>query len=209
MITDYPDEANLRVVHGSAYVTADDRDEASLRAAHGSSHVRATRRVWSATIGALAAAFLALVVVLIVEAVHGSGSQNLAVTDALSINRSAALQDAIDEAPILFSYDYRKLDKDLAAARAVTTGAFTANYDQVSVPAVKPLATKYRVVVVASVLGGSIVDDSKAATIKVLLFLNQTVKNSQLAAPRVDANRTVLTMHKVGTSWKVAGVDAL
>jgi Mce-associated membrane protein len=119
------------------------------------------------------------------------------------------MQEAIDEAPVLFSYDYRKLDKDLAAARAVTTGAFTADYDQVSVPAVKPLATKYQVVVVASVLGSSIVDDSNISKIKVLLFLNQTVKNSQLAAPRVDANRTVLTMQKVGEGWKVAGVDAI
>ena len=49
----------------------------------------------------------------------------------------------------------------------------------------------------------------ETSTIKVLLFLNQTVKNSQLAAPRVDANRTVLTMQKVGTRWKVAGVDAI
>jgi Mce-associated membrane protein len=169
----------------------------------------ATRRWPTAIIGVLGAAFIALVVILILEAVHGSGSNDSAASGALAVNRSAALQDAIDEAPVLFSYDYRKLDTDLAAARAVTTGAFTTSYDQVSVPAVKPLAAKYQVVVVASVLGGSIVDDSKPTAIKVLLFLNQTVKNSQLAAPRVDANRTVLTMQKVGTSWKVAGVDAI
>jgi Mce-associated membrane protein len=174
---------------------------------------RTTRRRWAATIGAFTAALIVLLVVLIVEWVHGSGNTSSASSDALAVNRSAAMQDAIDEAPVLFSYDYRKLDKDLAAARAVTTGAFTASYDQVSVPAVKPLASKYQVVVVANVLGASIVDDTKAAgatpTVKVLLFLNQTVKNSQLAAPRVDANRTVLTMQRVGTSWKVAGVDAI
>jgi Mce-associated membrane protein len=167
----------------------------------------ATRRWWTA-ISTLGLVVLGLLVWLLVEYLQGPNKAS-AAADALSVNRSAALQDAIDEAPVLFSYDYRKLDKDLAAARSVTTGAFTADYDQVSVPAVKPLAAKYQVVVVASVLGGSVVDDTKPTSIKVLLFLNQTVKNSQLAAPRVDANRTVLTMQKVGTSWKVAGVDAI
>jgi Mce-associated membrane protein len=170
-----------------------------------------TTRRWSTAILTLGLVVVGLLVWLLVEYLQGPSKQS-AAADALSINRSAALQDAIDEAPVLFSYDYRKLDKDLAAARSVTTGAFTAEYDQVSVPAVKPLAVKYKVVVVASVLGGSIVEDSAAGNpvkMKVLLFLNQTVKNSQLAAPRVDANRTVLTMQKVGTSWKVAAVDAL
>jgi Mce-associated membrane protein len=170
-----------------------------------------SRRWWTG-IGALGCVVIALVALFVIELANGSGNKKSG-TDELAVARSAAMQEAIDEAPVLFSYDYRKLDKDLAAARAVTTGAFTADYDQVSVPAVKPLATKYQVVVVASVLGSSVVDDSAGASdlskIKVLLFLNQTVKNSQLAAPRVDANRTVLTMQKVGAGWKVAGVDAI
>ena len=189
-------------------VTSLDHDEASLRVAHGSPGATTTRRWWMA-ISAMTCVVVALLTWLVIEAVNGSGGNGSSASATLAVNRSAALQDAIDEAPVLFSYDYRKLDKDLAAARAVTTGAFTADYDQVSVPAVKPLAAKYQVVVVASVQGASIVDDSKPSVIKVLLFLNQTVKNSQLAAARVDANRTVLTMQKVGTRWKVAGVDAI
>ena len=188
----------------------DDLNEANLRDAPGSSsYVKTAARRWWTAISTLGLVVLGLLVWLVVEVVNGTGDGASNASSAMAVNRSAALQDAIDQAPVLFSYDYRKLDKDLAAARAVTTGAFTADYDQVSVPAVKPLATKYKVVVVASVLGGSVVDDSKPTTIKVLLFLNQTVKNSQLAAPRVDANRTVLTMQKVGTGWKVAGVDAI
>jgi Mce-associated membrane protein len=194
-------------------MTISDMGPARDRLASSPSRDRAGRRWWTG-IAALSCVVIALVVVLVVEAVHGAGSNKKSdAADALALARSAAMQEAIDEAPVLFSYDYRKLDKDLAAARAVTTGAFTASYDQVSVPAVKPLAAKYQVVVVANVLGSSIVDDSGAAktpsTVKVLLFLNQTVKNSQLAAPRVDANRTVLTMQKVGAGWKVAGVDAI
>ncbi len=164
-------------------------------------------------VGALAVAVVALLVLLFIE-LSSSGSRASAADDQRSVARSAALQEAIDQAPTLFSYDYRRLDKDLAAARAVTTGEFTSQYDQVSVPAVKPLAAKYKVVVKAKVLGASVVDDAKAADpksaqVKVLLFLDQTVENTQLSAPRVDANRTVLTMQKVGAGWKVAGVDAI
>jgi len=166
-----------------------------------------------AGIGFLSVAVVALLVLLFIE-LGSSGSSASAADDGRAIARSAALQDAIDEAPVLFSYDYRQLDKDLAAARTVTTGSFTQDYDQVSVPAVKPLAAKYKVVVKAKVLGASVVDDSKAADpksaqVKVLLFLDQTVENTQLSAPRVDANRTVITMQKVGTGWKVGGVDAI
>ena len=78
----------------------------------------------------------------------------------------------------------------------------------ISVPAVKPLATKYKVVVVATVLAVTVVDNSNLKQIKVMLFLNQTVTNTQLAAPRVDANRVVLTMVPVGKTWKVAAVSA-
>jgi Mce-associated membrane protein len=163
----------------------------------------------------LTCVLIALVVLLLVEPRGGarSGSQSLKTGASTGSDpvaaRSAALQDAINEAPTLFSYDYRKLDADLKAARAVTTGDFTRQYDQVSVPAVKPLATKYKVVVKANVLAASVVDDSNRKAIKILLFLNQTVTNTQLSAPRLDANRTVMTMAPVGSGWKVAGVDAI
>ncbi len=163
----------------------------------------------------LVAASVALVALLITEIVRGpvdaSGAAAVGAgkNDPQGAARNAALQDAKDAAPVLFSYDYRHLDKDLAAARAVTTGDFTTQYDKVSEPAVKPLAIKYKVVVTAKVLGASVVDDSKPNQVKVLLFLDQVVKNSQLPAPRLDANRTVLTMQRVGAQWKVAMVDAI
>jgi Mce-associated membrane protein len=161
---------------------------------------------------------VALAALLVVELVRGpAGSQTQSLStgassgnpqDAASLS-NAALQEAIDEGPTLFSYDYRTLDKDLNAARGVTTGAFTTQYDQVSVPAVKPLAVKYQVVVTAKVLAATVVDNSNLKAIKVMLFLDQVVKNSQLAAPRLDANRTILTMVPVGKGWKVAGVSAI
>lgn len=166
----------------------------------------------------LACVVVALVALLVVELVRGpshsatqslrTGANSGSPSDPASLS-NAALQAAIDEAPTLFSYDYRTLDKDLAAARGETTGAFTSQYTNLSVPAVKPLATKYKVVVVAKVLAATVVDSSNLKQIKVMIFLDQTVTNTQLAAPRLDANRVVLTMMPVGKGWKVSEVSAI
>jgi len=169
-----------------------------------------------ATLTVLACAVVALLALLIIELVRGAPAK--AATDSLRTGasgggtsadaRSAALQEAINVAPPLLSYDYRHLDKDLAAAQAVTTGSFSSAY-QGNVPAIKALAAKTQAVVKATVLGASVVDDSNPKQIKVLMFVDQVVKNTQLAAPRVDADRVVLTMQPVGKTWRVAAVDAL
>ena len=161
---------------------------------------------------------VALLALLVVELVRGpshSATQSLSTgatsgspNDPASLS-NAALQAAIDEGPTLFSYNYKTLNKDLAAAQADTTGAFTSQYKSISEPAVGPLATKYKVIVVAKVLAATVVDSSNLKQIKVMLFLDQTVTNSQLAAPRLDANRVVLTMVPVAKTWKVVAVSAI
>ena len=136
----------------------------------------------------------------------GASSGNPSDPASLS---NAALQAAIDEGPTIFSYNYQTIDKDLAAASADTAGSFSSQLAQITGPAVKPLAIKYKVVVTAKVLAATVVDSSNLKQIKVMLFLDQVVKNTQLAAPRLDANRTILTMVPVGKGWKVAGVSAI
>ena len=79
----------------------------------------------------LACVVVALVALLVVELVRGpshsstqslrTGANSGSPADPASLS-NAALQSAIDEGPTLFSYDYRHLDKDLAAARAETFG---------------------------------------------------------------------------------------
>ncbi len=58
-------------------------------------------------------------------------------------------------------------------------------------------------------LAATVVDSSNLKQVKVMIFLDQTVTNTQLAAPRLDANRAMLTMVPVGKGWKVAGVSAI
>lgn len=167
------------------------------------------------TFTVLACALVALVALLVIEFVRGTPAQAGSSSSSAPTGggntadaRNDALQTAIDVAPPLLSYDYRQLNKDLAAAMAVTTGDFASAY-RGNVPAIKSLAAKTQAVVKATVLGGSVVDDSKPNQVKVLLFVDQLVKNSQLPASRDDEDRVVLTMQLVGKTWKVAGVDAI
>src|SRR3954452_1614869 len=124
-------------------------------------------------------------------------------------DRSEAARQAADTAaPRLFSFDYRKLDADLATQRAQTTGDFTKEVENVTGPALRPIAAKEHVVVQAVSLGSAVVDDS-GPDVQVLVFLNQAVTLDLLSAPRLDRNRVVATMRLVGTDWKVAGIKAL
>ena len=151
----------------------------------------------------LACVVVALVALLVVELVRGpahsatqslsTGATRAAPSDPASLS-NAALQAAIDEGPTLFSYDYRTSGQGPGRRPRRHHRRVHLAVRPVSVPAVKPLATKYKVVVVAKVLAATVVDNSNLKQIKVMLFLDQTVKNTQLAAPRLDANRVVLTM---------------
>ncbi|MFI6013958.1 hypothetical protein ACIBAG_35000 [Streptomyces sp. NPDC051243] len=130
--------------------------------------------------------------------------------------RTEALAAAKKAAPIVLSYDYRRLDKDFAAARAHLTGDFREEYAKTTKTVVGPTAQKYRGVVKATVAapasGGapaaSVVSASPEKVV-VLLFVNQVTESTQVSGARVDLNRVRLTMSRAAEGWKVSGVDAL
>jgi serine/threonine-protein kinase len=118
-----------------------------------------------------------------------------------------ALQQGCENMTRIFSYDYRTLDFDLAAARAATTGAFADEVGKTS-DSIQPVAAKYHVVVRATVLGAALqsADDRQAAF---LAFLDQAVTNDTMPAPRLDRNRVVVQLTKVDNRWLVSGLKAL
>ena len=134
-------------------------------------------------------------------------------TDAARAQAVAAARKA---APVVLSYDHRRLDKDFAAARGHLTGAFAEEYGRTTSKVVGPTAKKYRGVVKASVVappdGGapavSVVSVSPDRAV-VLLFVNQVTTSTQVTGSRVDLNRVRLTMTRTSGGWKVSAVDAL
>ncbi|CAM5287548.1 hypothetical protein [Streptomyces coeruleorubidus] len=130
--------------------------------------------------------------------------------------RTEALAAARKAAPVVLSYDYRRLDKDFSRARAHLTGDFRDEYGKTTKTVVAPTAEKYHGVVKATVAapgsGGtpaaSVVSASPDKVV-VLLFVNQVTESTQVSGARVDQNRVRMTMDRTGDGWKVSAVDAL
>nr|WP_142214954.1 hypothetical protein [Streptomyces sp. SLBN-118] len=160
-----------------------------------------------AVLAGLVVALLAAVAVLGWEYGDGRRTQG-ARTEALAAARKAA--------PMVLSYDYRRLDKDFAAARGHLTGTFRDEYGRTTARVVAPTAAKYHGVVKATVVkppgGGapaaSVVSASPDRAV-VLLFVNQVTTSTQVTGPRVDLNRVRMTLTRTSEGWKVSGVDAL
>ncbi|MET9801120.1 hypothetical protein [Streptomyces sp. NPDC006368] len=130
--------------------------------------------------------------------------------------RVQAAEAARKAAPVILSYDHRRLEKDFAAARARLTGSFRDEYRRTTTSVVAPTARKYQGVVKASVVeppgGGdpavSVVSASPERAV-VLLFVNQVTTSTQVSGPRVDLNRVRMTLTLTSDGWKVSAVDAL
>ncbi|MFG2029836.1 hypothetical protein [Streptomyces sp. NPDC048825] len=130
--------------------------------------------------------------------------------------RGQALTAARKAAPVVLSYDYRRLDRDFAAAGARLTGDFRDKYRKTTKTVVGPTARKYEGVVKATVAeptaGGtpaaSVVSASPDKAV-VLLFVNQVTRSTQVSGPRVDLNRVLMTLDRTSEGWKVSAVDAL
>ncbi|WP_328394655.1 hypothetical protein OHS70_06715 [Streptomyces sp. NBC_00390] len=164
--------------------------------------------------GRLCAVLAVLVAVTLTAAgVLGAQYADGRLTDRARVEAPAAARKA---APVVLSYDYRRLDRDFAAARGHLTGKFRDEYGRTTSKVVAPTATKYHGVVKASVVrppdGGapavSVVSASPDRAV-VLLFVNQVTTSTQVTGPRVDLNRVRMTMARTSDGWKVSAVDAL
>ncbi|MFF5517681.1 hypothetical protein [Streptomyces coeruleorubidus] len=130
--------------------------------------------------------------------------------------RAEALAAARKAAPVVLSYDYRRLDKDFSRARAHLTGDFRDEYGKTTKTVVAPTAEKYHGVVKATVAapgsGGTPAASVVSAApdkVVVLLFVNQVTESTQVSGARVDQNRVRMTMDRTDDGWKVSAVDAL
>lgn len=145
---------------------------------------------------------------LLVPEYYGAERTRQARTDALAAAQKAA--------PVILSYDYRRLDRDFAAASGHLTGSFRSKYRKTTSTVVMPTAKKYRAVVEATVAkppsgkapAASVVSASPDRVV-VLLFMNQVSKSTQVSGPRLDLNRVRMTLVRVSDKWKVSAVDAL
>jgi Mce-associated membrane protein len=164
------------------------------------------RRFGLASVGRRTVTVLAALVVLLAMATSALGFQDYRAAKTATA-ADQALTAARTSAETLFSYDYRSIDADLAAARKVITGKLARDYSDTSA-VVKPQATAVRAVVEATVSQAAVVSASPDQVV-VLLYLNQSAQNKNLPAPRMDMSRVRLTMDSVDGNWRISRAEPL
>lgn len=118
--------------------------------------------------------------------------------------RHQAVIAARSSVETILSYDYRNLTKDFADAEALCTPKFRKKYVKTTAAVVEPLAAKYRATTTAVIAPGAAgVITVSANRALVLVFVNQTVTNSRLAAPRLDRSRINVSLVRSGGRWLV------
>jgi Mce-associated membrane protein len=108
---------------------------------------------------------------------------------------------------VVLSYDYRHLDTDFAAAERLLTPAFRKKYVDTTDKGVKPLAVKYKAITSADVTAAGLVSTTRGACNHVLVLVQQTVTNSQLAEPRLDRARIDVAMVRTNGRWLIDNLN--
>jgi Mce-associated membrane protein len=121
--------------------------------------------------------------------------------------RASALAAGRDAARLVFSYDYRHLDKDFAAATAVTTGTFKKDYANTTTKLVGDVAPRYKAVLLAEVSDAAVVEASENEVL-LLVFLDVQSTSTLAATPKITPRRLKMTMTRVDGHWLVSKVDA-
>jgi Mce-associated membrane protein len=118
-----------------------------------------------------------------------------------------ARQSAVDAArtrlPQLLSYDYHTLDKDLAGARAGTTGAFRDQFAELSTKVVAPAAQKQQIVTKTTATGTSVVS-AEPDRVVLLVFLDQVTQTGADPSSRIDGARVRATLQRQDGQWLVS-----
>lgn len=156
------------------------------------------KTLWLA-IAVLAVALVALNIGLLRE--RQSGER---VEDA----RSDAVRSAKTLVPTVLSYDYRRLDADVAKAKASITGRFATEYAGVVDGDLRQVATKDEVVSKATVTGSSLVTATENRAV-VLLFVTQSTTRAGAKMPTISTSRVEASLALHDGDWLVAGITTV
>lgn len=149
-------------------------------------------------VGAVAVA-LAVALLLTMSALGNS--------NALGSARTSALAAARTDAVALAGYDYRHLNRDFGAVLAHSTSSFRRSFSQSS-NAVKGTLTRYHATAHAKVVSAGLVSASTSQAVA-LVFLDQTVTNSNQTNPTTDRSQVVITLANSGGTWLIDQVRLL
>jgi Mce-associated membrane protein len=128
-------------------------------------------------------------------------------TERSNATVTACMAAATPASQAIFSYDYRTFDAGVANARSFLTGTFVNDYATTTAN-LKATAVQAQAVVQSQVSAVGVVDASPTG-IEALVYLNQYRRNLNITGEKVDQNRVVLTMVRVGGDCKVSAASAI
>jgi Mce-associated membrane protein len=149
---------------------------------------------------------LAVAVLVVAAAVAGLWLQTNQ-SDRRAAGGRAALTAGTAAAQVVFSYDYRTFDAGVVKAKSYLTGDFAKEYAQTTA-SLKATAQQEQAVVQAQVSAASVVQVT-GDRVELLVYLNQYRRNTNITGEKVDQNRVVLTLVRVGGEWKVSQASAI
>ncbi|MFE3293448.1 h domain protein [Rhodococcus sp. NPDC059234] len=117
--------------------------------------------------------------------------------------RVDAVQAAGDQAKAMLSYDYNKVDDQLAAAADGLTGSFKDDYTKLVQETIAPGAKEKKLTVQVTVQAGAPVSATPDDAV-VLLYLNQITTSSDAPEAATTGSRVRMEMHKDGDRWLTA-----
>jgi Mce-associated membrane protein len=161
---------------------------------------------WASLSIGLAVVMVILLVVIsaLLSSQTSKNGNTAAASPAYLLGASAhAAQDAaVAEVKATLTYNYKTLDANFAAAERGLTPSFRVSYSHTTETSVRPLASKYHAISTASVAAAGVSAASEnAATL--LLFVDQTVQNTQLPHPRLDRSRIRVSMVRTNGHWLI------
>jgi Mce-associated membrane protein len=121
---------------------------------------------------------------------------------------SAATAAANDSIPLLLSYNYVDLDRYAARATSKTTGPFADDLNKLLDTQVLPAARAKNIATQTTVQATSTVTAS-AETAVLLMFIDQTTRTADAAAPKIEGARLQITMTNQNGSWLISGLKPI
>lgn len=148
-----------------------------------------------------------LIIVVVLLGVLGWGASMLWNQHQTENARTSALDAGRRYATDLATYSYQNLDNNMSVVRAHSAGEFSGQYQQVA-SNLKDLIVKYKSNSSAKIIQAGLVSGDQN-TAEVIVFLDQTVTNTNSPQPRIDRNRMQLSLLHQGGDWKLSNVQLM
>jgi Mce-associated membrane protein len=121
--------------------------------------------------------------------------------------RRQAIAAASNYATDITTYDFSHLDAQFKKVQDESTGSFRSQYTEASA-GLRDLIAKFKATASGKVLEIA-VESSDTGHAQILLFVDQTVSNTNSTTPRVDRSRMKMGLEKQNGKWLISSLDLL